>query len=268
MNDLLKDSPLYVRQSGNPAGPTVVFLHAIATSGWMWHRQAELLPDFNCLIPDLPGHGQSNRLSWNSLADTAKRVRDVIRRGSPSGQAHIVGLSLGAFVGMQLLSDSSEVVDRAILSGLNVMPLPSKRAMLVMGFLIAPIMKVGMVARANARVLKIPPDQVEDYCCTLRQMTVQAFLAASRDAVNYKMSDSLGGIKTPTLIVAGAKEHALILKSQRVLADAMPSASAAIAPNVGHGWNGEAPELFARMITTWVQGQPLPDGLLPITPTT
>ncbi len=55
-------------------------------------------------------------------------------------------------------------------------------------------------------------------------------------------------------------------RSMAAVAATMPNAEAVIAPGVGHGWNGEAPELFSRMIRAWLTGTPLPHELLPLLP--
>ena len=53
---------LYVRETGSPTNPAIVFLHASPLSGRMWLPQLERLTEFHCLAPDLPGHGQSASL--------------------------------------------------------------------------------------------------------------------------------------------------------------------------------------------------------------
>ncbi len=62
---------LYVNESGVRGAPSIVFLHGVGTSGWMWEKQIAALSDFHCLNVDLPGHGKSNNVTWVSLADTA-----------------------------------------------------------------------------------------------------------------------------------------------------------------------------------------------------
>jgi pimeloyl-ACP methyl ester carboxylesterase len=117
---------LHLHRSSGPNLPAVVFLHAIGTSGWMWQEQIEQLTDFDCLVPDLPGHGHSHDVRWRAFEQTADLVAEIIRKNVPSGRAHVVGLSLGAYVGLTLLVRHPSVVERAMLSGINVLPLPNR----------------------------------------------------------------------------------------------------------------------------------------------
>ncbi len=66
------------------------------------------------------------------------------------------------------------------------------------------------------------------------------------------------------LAVAGENEQQLILQSLPEIASAYPLGTARIAPGVGHGWSGEAPELFAGMIRAHVAGAELPAQLHPV----
>ncbi|MEO0375890.1 MAG: alpha/beta hydrolase [Cyanobacteria bacterium P01_A01_bin.17] len=162
---------------------------------------------------------------------------------------------------MQLLSDSPSVVERAVLSGVHILPMPNRQLMMVMSYLMMPFMRSSWMAHLNANALHIPPGQFDGYHRSFRQMSRQAFLKASGDAVNFEVPENISSIAVPTLITAGENEQALIHKSQQALVKMTPHIEAYIAPNVGHGWSLEAPQLFAEMIYSWIQAQPLPDQL-------
>jgi pimeloyl-ACP methyl ester carboxylesterase len=255
--------PLIVHESGTPTAPTIVFLHAIATSEWMWRKQVNQLQDFHCLVPDLPGHGQSYAERWNSLEDTAAQIAQIIRSRATHGRAHLVGLSLGSYVVAQLIASEAEVVDHAIMSGVTTLPLPGAGMMGIMGYLMAPLIKTDLMVRANAKMLRVPPENYDEYRQNVKLMSRQGFLGASAAAGGFRMPPAYASVAVPTLVVAGAREHNLMRQSMAQLVATMPHVEARIVPNVGHGWNGEAPELFSRMIRAWISDAPLPDELEP-----
>ncbi len=255
-------SSLFVRQEGRPDGVPIVFLHAIGTSGWMWEQAAAELDDFRTIKIDLPGHGESNSVAWESMAGSAAAVADFIRSETPDGRAHVVALSLGSYVTMQMMLDSPEVVDRAVFSGLNILPLPNERMVMMMGYAMLPFLKSDRLIRMNANALNVPADQFDGYAASVRQMSRQAYIAASRDAAQFRANPALAEVEMPVLILTGENEHPLIRQSQVELAAALPNATARIAPAVGHGWSGERPDLFAEAVRAWVMDKPLPFGLL------
>lgn len=255
---------LFVHEIGPVGAPTILFLHAVATSGWMWERQIAALSEYRCIVPDLPGHGQSADVRWISLPETARMVAEIIRQRATGGKAHIVGLSLGSYVGLQLMSDAGETVERAVLSGLNVLPLPGFGLMSAMGYAMVPFLKTNAFIRANARALRVPDDSYTGYARSVRQLSRRSYLRASGDAGRFRLPPNVASITVPTLLVAGAREHPLILRSLRETVVALPNAEGRIAPDVGHGWNGEQPELFTQTVSAWITWSPLPAELLPI----
>ena len=62
----------------------------------------DALPEFQCLAPDLPGHGRSAGITWASRRDAADRIIEVIE-ALPGRRAHVVGLSLGGSVALEIL---------------------------------------------------------------------------------------------------------------------------------------------------------------------
>lgn len=253
---------LHVHASGDPKSPVIAFLHAVATSSWMWQNLVTRLPSFYCLCIDLPGHGLSNAIPWRSFHDTADQVAEIIRTQSPSQRANVVGLSLGAYVGLTLMSRHVECIDRSVLSGLNVLPLPHLWLMDALSCVMAPLLKTGFGARMNAKALHIPEDQIEGYSHSLRQVSARAFIAASRDASRFSLPANLASVATPTLVLAGQREHVLIQNSMALLSATLPDATTRWAPDAGHGWPGELPDLFVATVRDWCTCNTLPAQLL------
>ncbi len=108
---------LYLYEAGDSTAPAILFLHGSPLSGRMWLPQLARLTDFHCLAPDLPEHGQSQDVRPFVMEDTVARLAALIRAASPTGRAHVVGLSFGGVVAQAMLAQASEVVDHVILSG-------------------------------------------------------------------------------------------------------------------------------------------------------
>ena len=85
---------VYIRESGSPGSPAILFIHGGGPSGRMWGAHLERLATrFHCLAPDLPGFGLSNHLASLSLEETADLLADLIEVRVPTRQAHVVCLS-------------------------------------------------------------------------------------------------------------------------------------------------------------------------------
>ncbi|MEM8815571.1 MAG: alpha/beta hydrolase [Pseudomonadota bacterium] len=244
---------IHFRQCGNPSGPAILYLHAVGTSRWMWDDQCELMPDYCCLVPDLPGHGANKEIAWRSAGHAADLIHDSILRDGRYAEVHLVGVSLGAYVGLELLSRYGEQFSSAVFSGLNVLPIRGRAVLTAVSTLSAPLLKFGPLARVNARMLNIPGEKLDGYCNSARQTSLAAFRRASAEALSYRLPDNAGDIDVPTLILAGENEHALIHTSQRVLVKTLPNAAAGIARGGGHAWGLETPALFADVVRSWTE---------------
>ncbi|MFC6580030.1 alpha/beta fold hydrolase [Planomonospora parontospora] len=256
---------IFVQKSGRADAPAVVLLHGAGTSGWMWTRQiADLAADFLVLVPDLPGHGRSNDHPWVSIADTAALVSEMIAAHAPERRAHVIGLSLGGYVGLHLAAAHPEPVATLTVSGVNILPFPNRGTMKIMGVLMTPLMKWGPMLRANARSLNIPAEDFDGYREAARAMTRQAFRRVSEEALDFRVPAEAGDSPCPVLAVAGGNEHDLIKRSLTGIAAAFPAGETRLVPGVGHGWNGEKPELFTAMIRARVTGDPLPGEFLTV----
>jgi len=252
---------LDVEESGTHGAPSIVFLHGIGTSGWMWREQAAALADFHCLNVDLPGHGKSRAVPWQSLADTADQVAALIRARATHGRAHVVGLSLGGYVALLLLERHVGVAERVVISGVTAAPMPNriwlKPQLALMSFLLK---RRGFV-RMQARALGLSQDMQAAFTENLLAMSMDAYRRIYTEAVDYRASPALSDVHTPTLVTAGGRETPIILDAVAVIARLMPKAQGLLAPGLGHGWNVEAPDLFSAMVRAWITAAPLPTGL-------
>lgn len=101
---VLMATGMHVAVSGMTGQPVVVLLHCMGRSGTMWDRHRALLAErFRVLAPDLPGHGKSAGPFTVTGAVTA--VADALSRSCGDEPAHLVGLSLGARVGLKLAAE-------------------------------------------------------------------------------------------------------------------------------------------------------------------
>ena len=89
--------------------------------------------------------------------------------GWVAGRAHVVGQSLGAQVGVQLLATEPELVDRAVLCGTIVDAMPVVRLTALLLGLVARISR-SVIIRRNARLVGIPSANVDDHARMSRLM--------------------------------------------------------------------------------------------------
>lgn len=239
----------------------LIFIHGLGIDSWMWKYQLPLLSDFVCFTPDLPGHGANNQQLWQSMDESAAQIADLIRKQTPEGKAHVVGLSLGAQVALRLACNTPEVVDHLLLSGLNVMPISKSSPLFWLIQLTAPLSKVRFLVRATAKQLRIPESDLETFVQHALLTSAQVIAVAGGEASASDLPANAKFMSQPTLVVAGEREVTQIHQSLIKLKNGLPNVKIRIAPGVGHSWNCEKPELFAQMVRAWVKDEELTEEL-------
>ena len=255
---------LYCTESGPTNTPTVVFLHGGGVSGWSWKPEISRLPDYHCIVPDLPGHGKSPTKDPIKITTSAEKVAELIRSKIPSGRTHVVGLSWGGQVALQLLSTHPELLDRIIVSGTNTSPSNSIRSLspllkLIM-VLYGPIQNTGYLIHANMKQNGVPPEYETEFREDTRLITADTFTQMIVESMTYPLP-ALGDT-SGLLVVCGEEEPELIGKSARMIRGEYPSVPCVVAPGAGHMWSMERPDLFTALVRSWIEQAPLPGELL------
>lgn len=253
---------LVIHQSGSEEQEAIIFLHGLGVSSWMWHDQIEALQaNFHCIAIDLPGSGDSHAATWTSLADSAKQVAEIIECHAAGGKAHIVGLSLGGYVALNLLINHPEVVKTMIVSGITVQPLMRRSFVNPVSTLLSHLMKWPIMGRLSARMMQFPDDVIPVYMRDLERMSADMVKRVYQEVLDFNMPAIEANTAYRLLVTGGDKEAKAVHASFDQLKLERPEATVAQAPNAHHGWNAEHPELFTALIEAWIDGKRLPSEM-------
>jgi pimeloyl-ACP methyl ester carboxylesterase len=271
---------LHVEERGPATAPVIVFLHGGGVGSWMWEPVARLLPEYRCLLPDLPRHGASREVGPFSIAWSARLIASLIRERAAGAKAHLVGLSLGAQVGVALLAQTPALVERTVLSSPLLRPLPLYSLGLYRPWAlalaywttIAPFKRCDPWIRLNMKyAVGLPADYWPDFRREFRGQTLASWTEVVSENVRFRMPAGLERADCPVLVVAGRDELPAIRGSARALSAVLPRGSAyMLAPRDSwrgveqHNWALKAPDLFAAAVRAWLEDKPLPPELRPL----
>lgn len=251
----------YLHETGTHGAPSILFLHGIGASGWMWEPQLTALADFHCLAVDLPGHGKSNQLEWVSLAETADSIAKIIQAHATHGRAHIVGLSLGGYIAMVLLERHPNLADHVVISGVTDSPMPNRKLLNPQLWMMSAVRKSRWLVNLQAKALGLSPQMQTAFTDNFLAMTMETYRRIAEEVVEFSVPTALSEVTIPTLIVAGDKETDIIKQTVQTIPKMMSNAQGRLAPNASHGWNVQSPALFNAMVRAWITDAPLPMGL-------
>ncbi|KAK0620690.1 Alpha/Beta hydrolase protein [Immersiella caudata] len=249
----------------SPENPTTILLiHSLTSSHLEWtHLLPLLTPHYHILLVDLPGHSRSathpGPYTIPALADS---IVPIIQQHAKNSTAHIVGLSAGGFVALQLGRTYPELCASVFASGAH--PFRGSYKFLAE--------RPGWVMAIFWVVNELIPDglywRMVEWSGLRRHEQLRGEMRGNRrwdvvsgvygSILDFEGWEGIGrGVRT--LVVVG--ERGDDVGSARGLVGGMEEGSrVVVVKGALHAWNLQMPELFAEGIKAWVEGRELPEG--------
>jgi pimeloyl-ACP methyl ester carboxylesterase len=244
----------------NPTGePAVLLLHGLGSAGADWLLQFPPLvtAGYRVLAPDLRGFGQSSWPGNTSVPAMAQDMASLLRE-LDAGPAHVVGISMGGTVALQLALDHADLVRRLVL----VNTFARLRPQGLGGYLYFPLRMVllytvGIETQARAVTQRIFPhpdqDELRDQ---LYQRIVntnpQAYRASMWALGRFDVEHRLRDIHIPTLVVTSDQDTTVPPASQRRLVDGIPGARQVVISEAGHAVTADHPDEFNEALLSFL----------------
>jgi pimeloyl-ACP methyl ester carboxylesterase len=269
---------LIYQSYGDQNPQTILFLHGGGVAGWMWQPVISHLPDFHCLVPDLPDHGGSTALTPFTMELAAREAAELVRERAHDGKAVVVGLSEGAQVTVQMLASAPEVMQRAFISSALLLPMPGSSWLSSPGLLrwsfrlsVPPFRNADWWIRLNMKYSAgIPDEYFPQFRESFRTMPESQFVNMILANQSFRLPANLVSVGVPVLALAGKHEYAAMKASAQQLAAALPNAQSRqidLGPGASlakeHNWALTVPELFAQALRAFITNGELPGGIRP-----
>ncbi len=182
-----------------------------------------------------------------------ERVAALLERlGEPA--VHVVGLSLGGCVGLELaLRAPARVRSLTLINAFAKLALPDTAGglrMLTRLFLLG-TSPMRVVAALVARGLFPKPQQAHLYrlaVTSLSRTSRHTYLAAIAALAAFDARSRLDRIACPTLVVAGGRDRTISLDSKQALARGIFGARLEIVSDSGHATQYDQPDAFNRLV--------------------
>ena len=235
------------------SGPPMLVLHGgSGASAWLPYM-AKLAEMFDVIVPEHPGFGASDTPDWlDNIHDLAYFYLDFMDR-LDLRQVHLVGLSLGGWIGVELaVRDTARLASLTLVgaAGIHVNgveqidPFLRTDEQRIRDFFHDPKLADEMVARLTR-------PELEDIAMKNRVTTAK--LAWQPRGYDPHLRKWLHRIKVPTLLIWGANDRLFPMEYAYAYHELIPGSEAVIIPECGHVPNIEKPDAFVRELVGFIE---------------
>jgi pimeloyl-ACP methyl ester carboxylesterase len=242
--------------AGPPDGPAVLLAHGLLMDRTMFDPQVERLSDrFRLLTPDLRNHGESEHRAeehsqWDLMEDHVALLDHLGIEAAVWG-----GVSQGGFQALRAALRHPERVTGLVLIDTQAGPEDESRAPMYEA--------AGQVAEEDgwnelqlqaalyAMFGESASEELKRHWLDRWMAQPTAGALARMRAVTRRedISDRLGGIRAPALVVHGEEDVAIEMERARALADALPNLVELVTvPGAGHSSTVEQPEAVTAAV--------------------
>lgn len=245
-------------------GPTLLFLHGIGGNSRNWSAQlAHFAPRYRAAAWDARGYGETGGevRSFEQFADDAAAVI-----GGLGGPAHVVGLSMGGRIALDLVKRHPRTVRSLTLADTSAGARETAAPERVAAFLalrLKPLEEEGKTPADIAEAIvaeiagpNIAPHAREALLDSHRRLHRQGYIAAMRAVTAFTSFPAFEAIGVPTLVITGSEDRIAPPAHAQLMAERIPGARFVAIAGAGHISNVEAPEAFNAALDSFLGALP------------
>lgn len=254
----LEEIEIYYEIHGE--GEPLLLLHGLGSSTRDWELQTGHFSNhFQVITMDLRGHGQSGKppgpYSVRLFAADAAELMKILS-GHP---AHILGISLGGMVALQLAVDYPDLCKSLVVVNSTAEMKPktlNEIFALWQRFLIVQLLGMRKMGQVLGERFFPEPEQAairEIFINRWAENDKPAYQQAMKAVVGWSVLEQLGEIRCPTLVL-GAEGDYFPTADKEAYTRLIPNARLEIIPNTRHALPAEKPEEFNQLIVNFLTG--------------
>jgi pimeloyl-ACP methyl ester carboxylesterase len=243
---------------------TVLLLTGADSNRLAWYKQLDVFGRaYRTIAVDYRDTGDSDPVSEpytvTDLADDAVFVLDALG----VQRAHVIGISLGGYVALQMALRNPERVEKLVLISTSATFIPPSPDMIaqIMQLQLDPHMEVGERMQRTMALVTAPGyfeshPQDWDSIAELARHRPQREEAAARQiqaCLTYDVSGHLDQIQVPTLVVHGESDPRVGIEHAHFLAEHISGARLLLYPKTGHLVIIERAEEFNKDVLAFLE---------------
>ena len=226
----------------------IMLLHGGGFSWWNYRAEAELLSDrYHVVLPILDGHAESDH-DFTTIEENASRIISYIDSEYGGSVLLLGGLSLGAQVVSEMLSQRKDICRYAIIESASLIPSKVTNALVGPTFSSSyGLIQKRWFAKMQFSYLRIHDDLFEDYYKDTSKISKDNMIAFLKANTAYEVKASILDTPATVRVIVGEKEQKKMLRSAELLHEMLPGSRLEIKDGLYHGeYSINQPEIYVE----------------------
>ena len=249
-----------IREWGS--GDPLLLIHGLGTHSGLWRYQADLLgAHFRVVAVDLRGFGASDRPAETGAYRVESFVSDLVALAAKIGlgRFHCLGTSMGGFIAQVLALREPAMVRSLVLAHTAArMTIPADvLAARLDGLRRSSMEDYGRLVATQALARGVESPLFDWLTAMIAANDRRAYERVLTEGLtDFDERERLGGLKLPTLVLAGDTDRVIPPAASEDLVKRIPGAEFEMIPDAGHIGYAEQPAAFNRRVLEFVRGVP------------
>jgi pimeloyl-ACP methyl ester carboxylesterase len=255
----IRDIHLYYETTGQ--GQPLLLLHGLGSSTRDWEAQVPFFTkQYQVITLDVRGHGQSDKPPGPYTIPLFARDTAELLQSLNLAPAHVVGISMGGMIALQLVIDNPQLVKSLVIvnSGPELVPRTFKERLQIWQRLLI-VRLLGMRKMGEVLSTRLFPKPEQE---AIRQQFVErwaendqrAYLDSLRALIGWSVTDHLPGIRCPVAVIAADADYTPV-SAKETYVRKIPGATLQVIPDSRHATPIDQPELFNTAVMDFLNTQ-------------
>ena len=243
------------KEFGAPGKPVALLLHGGGLSWWATEDAIGLIRgNFRGVAPVIDGHGEDGARDFVSIEDSAARLIAYIDAHCEGRARLIAGLSLGAQIVAEALSQRGDIAEYAVIESALVIPIRAVAAVAApFNRLLYGLVRRRWYARVQAKALLLPDCMFERYYEDSLNMSRNTLINIGVSNGNYALKPAISQTRARVLVIVGEKEVGVMRASARGLSEAIGGSRLHVAKGLRHGeFSLRHPDDYVKLILEFI----------------
>jgi 3-oxoadipate enol-lactonase len=258
MDRLFADGTVNAEEFGQ--GSALFLFHSLLSDRASFDAVVPMLSQsFRVIVPELPGFGRSKAVD-GGLAAVADRMAQVVKEGTGSGKAIVLGNGYGGFVALQMAIRHPGIASRFVFADCGAAFSEGGRQ--AFRNMAAAAQAKGLQAITDVAMLRLfapefqeaNPDLMADRRAAFLKTELDVFRSACGALAELDLRPELKKVTVPALVLVGEHDEATPPPMSHELAAGLPDARLKILPGCAHVPQLQSPELFLATIGDFLEG--------------